>query len=72
MLVCKSMVRNVKASQKENIIQKEETQNYKHWGGDSHGRDSASKVKYELDNTFEIHGIIKPRADLMPVIKQQK
>jgi hypothetical protein len=30
-------------------------------------RDRESKVKYELDNTFEVQGVIKPGADLKTV-----
>jgi hypothetical protein len=33
--------------------------------GDSHGRDCASRVKYELVNTFEVQGTIRPGAGLM-------
>jgi hypothetical protein len=40
--------------------------------GDSHGRDCASEVKYDLDNTFEAQGAIKPGADLMTITKSAK
>jgi hypothetical protein len=33
--------------------------------GDSHGRDCASKVKYDLVKTSEVQGTIKPGAGLM-------
>jgi hypothetical protein len=32
--------------------------------GDSHGRECTSKVKYNLDNGFEVQGVIKPGASL--------
>jgi hypothetical protein len=32
--------------------------------GDSHGRECASKVKYNLDNGFRVQGVIKPGASL--------
>lgn len=38
----------------------------------SHGRDCASKEKYDLDNTFEAQQVIKPGADLMPTTKRAK
>jgi hypothetical protein len=38
----------------------------------SHGRDCGSKVKYDLDNTFEAQGIIKPGAALMAITKTAK
>jgi hypothetical protein len=31
----------------------------------------ASKVKYELDNAFEVQGIIMPEANVMTVTKQK-
>jgi hypothetical protein len=40
--------------------------------GNSHGRDCASKVKCELDNIFEVQGVIKPGADLVTVTKTVK
>jgi hypothetical protein len=40
--------------------------------GESHGRDCALRVKYDMDNTFEVQGIIKPRDGLMTVIKTSK
>jgi hypothetical protein len=35
-------------------------------------RDCESKVKYEMDNTFQVQGVIKPGADLMTVTKTSK
>jgi hypothetical protein len=40
--------------------------------GDSHGRDCASTMKYDLDNTFEVQGVIQPGADLMAITKNGK
>jgi hypothetical protein len=37
--------------------------------GDSHGKDHASKVKYDLDNTIVAQGVIKPGADLITITK---
>jgi hypothetical protein len=33
--------------------------------GGSHGRECASKVKFNLENDFEVQGVINPGADLM-------
>jgi hypothetical protein len=40
--------------------------------GDSHGRGCASKVKYNLENGFEVQGVIKPGAGLMEITSSVK
>jgi len=36
--------------------------------GDSHARGCASEVQHNLDNTFEIHGTVKPGANLEGIV----
>jgi hypothetical protein len=40
--------------------------------GDSPGRECASKVKYNLENGFEVQGLIKPGAGLMEITSSVK
>jgi hypothetical protein len=40
--------------------------------GDSHRKNCASEVKYDLDNNFQVQGVVKPGTGLMTVTKQQK
>jgi hypothetical protein len=40
--------------------------------GDSHGRECASKISYNLDSDFEVQGIIKPNADLSVITNTVK
>jgi hypothetical protein len=40
--------------------------------GDSHGRECASKISYNLDSDFEVQGIIKPNSDLMAITNTVK
>jgi hypothetical protein len=37
--------------------------------GNSHGRDCASKVKYDLNNTSEVKGVERPEAGLITITK---
>jgi hypothetical protein len=40
--------------------------------GDSHGRGCTSKVKYNLDNGFEVQGVINPGAGLTAITSSVK
>jgi hypothetical protein len=40
--------------------------------GDSHGRKCASKVKFNLENDFEVQGVISPGAGLMEITKSER
>jgi hypothetical protein len=72
MLVCKSIWRQ---EAKKHQNKKISTKRRKHKIiiiGDNHRRDCASEVKYDLDNKFQVQGVIKPGTGLMTVTKQQK
>jgi hypothetical protein len=40
--------------------------------GDSHGRECASNVKYNLENDFEVQGVINPGAGLKDITNSVK